>query len=76
MDIILEAEILFGKEKTPVSNIALKKEKRLPKNTAEQKQKLNALLPMAMDEYRLTMEEVFLNEMEEKKYDITKIFEK
>ena len=45
------------------------------KNTAEQKQKLNALLPMAMDEYRLTMEEVFLNEMEEKKYDITKIFE-
>ncbi len=46
------------------------------KNTAEQKQKLNALLPMAMDEYRLTMEEVFLNEMEEKKYDITKIFEK
>ena len=46
------------------------------KDTAEQKQKLNALLPMAMDEYRLTMEEVFLNEMEEKKYDITKIFEK
>ncbi len=46
------------------------------KNTAEQKQKLNTLLPMAMDEYRLTMEEVFLNEMEEKKYDITKIFEK
>ncbi len=45
------------------------------KDTAEQKQKLNALLPMAMDEYRLTMEEVFLNEMEEKKYDITKIFE-
>lgn len=37
MDIILEAEILFGKEKTPVSNIALKKAKRLPKNTAEQK---------------------------------------
>ncbi len=46
------------------------------KNTAEQKQKLNALLPMAIDEYKLTMEEVFLNEMEEKKYDITKIFEK
>ena len=46
------------------------------KSTVEQKQKLNALLPMAMDEYRLTMEEVFLNEMEEKKYDITKIFEK
>ncbi len=45
-------------------------------NTAEQKQKLNALLPMAIDEYKLTMEEVFLNEMEEKKYDITKIFEK
>lgn len=46
------------------------------KNTAEQKEKLNSLLPMAMDEYKLTMEEVFLNEMEEKKYDITKIFEK
>ncbi len=46
------------------------------KNTAEQKQKLNALLPMAIDEYKLTMEEVFLNEMEDKKYDITKIFEK
>lgn len=46
------------------------------KNTAEQKHKLNALIPMAMDEYKLTMEEVFLNEMEEKKYDITKIFEK
>ena len=45
-------------------------------NTEEQKQKLNALLPMAIDEYKLTMEEVFLNEMEEKKYDITKIFEK
>ena len=37
MDIILEAEILFGKEKTPVSNTALKKARRLPKNTAEQK---------------------------------------
>ena len=46
------------------------------KASAEEKQKLNALLPMAVDEYRLTMEEVFLNEMEEKKYDITKIFEK
>ncbi len=46
------------------------------KNSAEQKQKLNALLPMAIDEYKLTMEEVFLNEMEDKKYDITKIFEK
>ena len=45
-------------------------------NAEEQKQKLNALLPMAIDEYKLTMEEVFLNEMEEKKYDITKIFEK
>ena len=45
-------------------------------NTEEQKQKLNALLPMAIDEYKLTMEEVFLNEMEDKKYDITKIFEK
>lgn len=46
------------------------------KNTDEQKNKLNALLPVAVDEYRLTMEEVFLNEMEDKKYDITKIFEK
>ena len=46
------------------------------KNSREQKEKLNALLPMAIDEYKLTMEEVFLNEMEEKKYDITKIFEK
>ncbi|MBQ4644854.1 MAG: ABC transporter ATP-binding protein [Clostridia bacterium] len=45
------------------------------KNADEQRHKLNALLPMAIDEYRLTMEEVFLNEMEEKKYDITKIFE-
>ena len=46
------------------------------KETADEKQKLNALLPMAIDEYQLTMEEVFLNEMEDKKYDITKIFEK
>ena len=46
------------------------------KNSQDQKDKLNALLPMAIDEYRLTMEEVFLNEMEDKKYDITKIFEK
>lgn len=45
------------------------------KNTKDQKDKLNALLPMAIDEYRLTMEEVFLNEMEDKKYDVTKIFE-
>ena len=46
------------------------------KNADEQRHKLNALLPMAIDEYQLTMEEVFLNEMEDKKYDITKIFEK
>lgn len=46
------------------------------KTTAEEKQKLNALLPIAVDEYQLTMEEVFLNEMEDKKYDVTKIFEK
>ena len=46
------------------------------KATGEEKQKLNALLPIAIDEYQLTMEEVFLNEMEDKKYDITKIFEK
>lgn len=44
-------------------------------NAAEEKSKLNALLPVAIDEYQLTMEEVFLNEMEDKKYDITKIFE-
>lgn len=42
----------------------------------EQREKLNALNPIAIDEHQLTMEEVFLNEMEEKKYDITKIFEK
>lgn len=42
----------------------------------EEKAKLNALLPIAIDEYQLTMEEVFLNEMEDKKYDVTKIFEK
>ncbi len=46
------------------------------KTTAEEKEKLNALLPIAIDEYQLTMEEVFLNEMEDKKYDVTKIFEK
>lgn len=46
------------------------------KNAKEQKEKLNALLPMAIDEYTLTLEEVFLNEMEDKSYDITKIFEK
>ncbi len=46
------------------------------KNLDEQRQQLNALLPIAIDEYKLTMEEVFLNEMEDKKYDITKIFEK
>lgn len=45
------------------------------KNAKEQKEKLNALLPMAVDEYQLTLEEVFLNEMEDKKYDISKIFE-
>lgn len=44
-------------------------------NSVEEKQKLNALLPVAVDEYKLTLEEVFLNEMEDKKYDITKIFE-
>lgn len=46
------------------------------KNADEQREKLNALLPMAIDEYKLTLEEVFLNEMEDKKYDVTKIFEK
>lgn len=44
-------------------------------NSKVEKEKLNALLPVAIDEYQLTMEEVFLNEMEDKKYDITKIFE-
>ena len=44
-------------------------------NCKEEKEKLNALLPVAIDEYQLTMEEVFLNEMEDKSYDITKIFE-
>ena len=46
------------------------------KATQGQKDRLAALNPIAIDEYRLTMEEVFLNEMEDKKYDITKIFEK
>lgn len=44
-------------------------------NSTEEKIKLNALRPVAVDEYKLTLEEVFLNEMEDKKYDITKIFE-
>lgn len=44
-------------------------------NSIQEKQKINALLPIAVDEYKLTLEEVFLNEMEDKKYDITKIFE-
>ena len=44
-------------------------------NAKEQAEKLKALNPIAIDEYKLTMEEVFLNEMEDKKYDITKIFE-
>ncbi len=43
-------------------------------NYKEQIEKLNSLRPVAIDEYRLTMEEVFLNEMEDKSYDITKIF--
>ena len=43
-------------------------------NYKTQKEKLSALSPISMDEYRLTMEEVFLNEMEDKTYDITKIF--
>lgn len=47
----------------------------LHEDLKEQREKLNSLLPMAVDEYKLTLEEVFLNEMEEKKYDITKIFE-
>ncbi len=46
------------------------------KTTVEEKEKLSELNPIAVDEYQLTMEEVFLNEMEDKKYDITKIFEK
>lgn len=37
MDIILEAENLVGKEKTPVSTLALKEAKRLPQKTPEQK---------------------------------------
>ncbi|MBE6828065.1 MAG: ABC transporter ATP-binding protein [Ruminococcaceae bacterium] len=44
-------------------------------NFREERDKLNSLLPIAIDEYKLTMEEVFLNEMEDKSYDITKIFE-
>ncbi len=44
-------------------------------DSESEKAKLNSLRPIAVDEYQLTMEEVFLNEMEDKKYDITKIFE-
>ena len=46
------------------------------KSMLSQRDMLTAMNPIAIDEYRLTMEEVFLNEMEDKKYDITKIFEK
>lgn len=35
---------------------------------------LNALAPIHLDSITLSLEEVFLNEMEEKDYDITKIF--
>ncbi len=46
------------------------------KDLDKQREKLTFLNPIAIDEYKLTVEEVFLNEMEDKKYDITKIFEK
>lgn len=36
--------------------------------------RLNALSPIHMDSVTLSLEEVFLNEMEDKDYDITKIF--
>ncbi len=38
--------------------------------------KLKKLNPVAIDEYGLTMEEVFLSEMEDKSYDVTTVFEK
>lgn len=40
----------------------------------ETEQKLSDMAPLLLEKYPLTLEEIFLNEMEDKNYDITKIF--
>ncbi len=40
----------------------------------EVEQKLGDMAPLLLEKYPLTLEEIFLNEMEDKSYDITKIF--
>ncbi len=40
----------------------------------EVEQKLGDMAPLLLEKYPLTLEEIFLNEMEDKNYDITKIF--
>ncbi len=40
----------------------------------EIEQKLSDMAPLLLEKYPLTLEEIFLNEMEDKNYDITKIF--
>lgn len=37
-------------------------------------EKLSDMAPLLLEKYPLTLEEIFLNEMEDKNYDITKIF--
>ncbi len=44
-------------------------------NYETERPKLDALAPLAVDEFALTLEEIFLSEMEDKDYDVTKIFE-
>ena len=40
----------------------------------EVEKKLGDMNPLLLEKYPLTLEEIFLNEMEDKNYDITKIF--
>lgn len=40
----------------------------------EVERKLGDMAPLLLEKYPLTLEEIFLNEMEDKNYDITKIF--
>ncbi len=40
----------------------------------EVEEKLSDMAPLLLEKYPLTLEEIFLNEMEDKNYDITKIF--
>ena len=40
----------------------------------ETEQKLSNMAPLLLEKYPLTLEEIFLNEMEDKNYDVTKIF--